>query len=123
MGKRPSTVPESEWHTPQASTRMRTWRGPGSSSGFLTSENCPGCETSIALYVACISPPTAFDADAARGRALLQMIIDVDVQELPPCWGSRSAQRGWAGHAAMAYASFEHCPWGFARHIPRRSHP
>src|SRR5262252_2830614 len=93
MGKRPSTVPESEWHTPQASTRMRTCWGPGSSSGFLTSENCPGFETSIALYVAFISPPTAFDSDAARGRALLQVIIDVDVQELPPCWGSKVSQR------------------------------
>src|SRR5271156_2983517 len=34
IGKIPSTVMASEWHTPQASTRMRTWPADGSSSGF-----------------------------------------------------------------------------------------
>jgi hypothetical protein len=34
---RPSTVAESDWHTPQASIRMRTWPTGGSSSGFSVS--------------------------------------------------------------------------------------
>jgi len=33
------------------------------------------------------------------------------------------AQRGWAGHPTVACAALENCQWGFARHIPLRSHP
>src|SRR5215471_21392575 len=58
IGKRASTVPESEWQTPHASTRMRTWPGPGSTSGFITASNSPGFVTWIALYIALISPPS-----------------------------------------------------------------
>src|SRR5215470_3899781 len=57
IGKAPSTVPESEWQTPHASTRMRTWPGPGSTNGFITATNSPGFVTSIALYVSLISAP------------------------------------------------------------------
>src|SRR5215469_7689281 len=57
IGKEPSTVPASEWQTPDASTRMRTLPGPGSTSGFTTASNFPGFVTWIALYVALISPP------------------------------------------------------------------
>src|SRR5262249_25840389 len=84
IGKSPSTVPASEWQTPHASTRMRTLSGPGSRSGFLTSENSPGLVISIALYVSFISPPTSFDSDATLGRELFQLIINVDLKELPP---------------------------------------
>src|SRR5262249_23066100 len=57
IGNRPSTVAASEWQTPQASTRIRTWFQTGSTSGLCTSENLPAFETSIALYVAVIVFP------------------------------------------------------------------
>src|SRR5262252_4379767 len=50
MGKRPSTVPESEWHTPQASTRILTCPEAGSVIAFSTISNFPGSVTCIALY-------------------------------------------------------------------------
>ena len=47
-------------------------------SGLLTSENSPDLETSIALYVAFISPPIWRDPfGATLGRKLLQVIIPV----------------------------------------------
>src|SRR5262245_16344364 len=57
IGKEPSTVPASEWQTPDASTRMRTSPGPGSASGFITASNFPGFVIWIALYVALILHP------------------------------------------------------------------
>jgi hypothetical protein len=50
LGKRPSTVPESEWHTPQASTRILTCLEAGSVIAFSTISNLPGFVTCTALY-------------------------------------------------------------------------
>src|SRR5512136_1239053 len=48
-GKSPSTVKESLWQMPQASTLIRTWLGPGSGSGLSTSSKAPfGSRTCIA---------------------------------------------------------------------------
>src|ERR1700682_4680352 len=52
IGKVPSTVAESEWHTPQASTRMRTWPSGGSITGFSVSSSLPGLTACTARYVA-----------------------------------------------------------------------
>src|SRR5215471_17918055 len=71
IGKRASTVPESEWQTPHASTRMRTWPGPGSTSGFITASNSPGFVTWIALYIALISPPLCSEDSRRNDRIVL----------------------------------------------------
>jgi hypothetical protein len=42
IGNAPSTVPASEWHIPEASTRIRTSPGAGSRTGFRTSSSRPG---------------------------------------------------------------------------------
>src|SRR5580692_2848991 len=39
IGNRASTVPESEWQTPQASTRIRTLPGPGACNVFSVSSS------------------------------------------------------------------------------------
>src|ERR1700691_2905002 len=49
-----STVAASEWHTPQASTRIRTCPAPGTATFLSTKENTPGEEISTALYVLAI---------------------------------------------------------------------
>jgi hypothetical protein len=41
IGKIPSLVMESLWQTPQAWTRMRTWKAGGSGTGRSTSSNAP----------------------------------------------------------------------------------
>src|SRR5271163_2125302 len=51
IGNTPSTVAESEWHTPQASTRMRTWPAGGSTSGFSVSSSLPLLTACTARYV------------------------------------------------------------------------
>jgi hypothetical protein len=49
---------ESEWQTPHASTRMRTFPGPGFGNGRSTLANFPDDVTSIAVYVVVpILPP------------------------------------------------------------------
>src|SRR5580700_9001196 len=50
-GSCPSTVPASEWHTPQASTRIRTCSSPGPTTGLSTRRKIPGLVISTALYV------------------------------------------------------------------------
>src|SRR5580698_9059664 len=50
-GSCPSTVPASERHTPQASTRIRTCSSPGPTTGFSTRRKVPGLVISTALYV------------------------------------------------------------------------
>src|SRR5215813_25641 len=75
-----------------------------------------------------IDPPDHFmpwHARPANGKEAFYR-ARIRVAHTAPCLSDkrrRCAQRGWAEHPAMAYASFEHCPWGFARHIPLRSHP
>src|ERR1700687_1088528 len=51
IGKIPSTVAESEWQTPQASTRMRTWPAGGSTSGLCDSSSLPGPTACTTRYV------------------------------------------------------------------------
>src|SRR5215469_9058274 len=51
IGNKPSTVAESEWQTPHASTRIRTWPGPGSATRRSTTRSSLGAETSTAVYV------------------------------------------------------------------------
>src|SRR5271169_3024724 len=54
LGNCASTVAASEWHTPQASTRMRTCPAPGTAIFLSTKEKTPGEEISTALYVLAI---------------------------------------------------------------------
>src|ERR1700681_2529047 len=51
IGRIPSTVAESEWHTPHASTWMRTCCGGGSDNGFSASSSFPGLTACTARYV------------------------------------------------------------------------
>src|ERR1700681_2579379 len=51
LGNWPSTVAASEWHTPQASTRIRTCPAPGKATFLSTKEKTAGEEISTALYV------------------------------------------------------------------------
>src|SRR5258705_278643 len=53
-GSTASTVPESEWQTPQASTRSRTCPAGGSVSGRSVRVKTPGRVTSTALYLVLI---------------------------------------------------------------------
>src|SRR5208282_3379184 len=54
LGNCASTVAASEWHTPQASTRIRTCPAPGTAIFLSTNEKTPGEEISTALYVLAI---------------------------------------------------------------------
>src|ERR1700689_1847006 len=54
LGNCASTVAASEWHTPQASTRIRTCPAPGEATFLSTKEKTPGEEISTARYVLAI---------------------------------------------------------------------
>src|SRR5271154_1015236 len=79
LGNCASTVAASEWHTPQASTRIRTCPAPGTATFLWTKEKTPGEEISTALYVLAIfilqlhSPPNRNDLALCQSLAYFEV--------------------------------------------------
>src|ERR1700722_18358814 len=104
-GSCPSTVPASEWHTPQASTRIRTCSSPGPTTGFSTRRKVPGLVISTALYVFLIF------VSYRSGRTHVSPFLRIaDKREVKIRCCSRSrlyvARHGWSEDAVVtSYAA------------------
>src|ERR1700689_4479473 len=93
LGNCASTVAASEWHTPQASTRIRTCPAPGEATFLSTKEKTPGEEISTARYVLAILilqlhiPPNRNDSILSVSHSLTSMS--------PPANATCASARAW----------------------------
>jgi hypothetical protein len=101
----PSTVAESEWHTPQASTRIRTSPGPGSRMGFRTSSSRPGATACTARYIDALSIISFLRprSQSSRRRAWTETKRK---RETPRCRGSGRFLSGVQSRSATARRVF-----------------
>src|ERR1700686_64159 len=82
LGNCASTVATSEWHTPQASTRIRTCPAPGTTTFLSTKEKTPGEEISQALYVLCM-PILQVHIPPNRNDSILSASLSLTSRSLP----------------------------------------